>query len=232
MNIMRELVTIGQVGIGGNGFNLTVSLISLLLAFVLGQMAAWSYIYTHQGLSYSRAFVQSVVLLTMIVCMAMMVIGSNIVIAFGLIGALSVIRFRNVLKDTRDTAFIFFALIMGMATGTANYKLAVLGGVVFCTVLFYLHWTGFGSRHTSDGFLRFQTRVGETGLQPVNELLYRYCRTSQLISQRFQESGVGEIAFRLAMRDPARGDEMVDELQALEGISNITFVLHEDQAEV
>ena len=232
MNIMRELVTIGQVGIGANGFNLTISLISLLLAFVLGQMAAWAYIYTHQGLSYSRAFVQSVVLLTMIVCMAMMVIGSNIVIAFGLIGALSVIRFRNILKDTRDTAFIFFALIMGMATGTGNYRLAVLGGITFCSVLLYLHWTGFGSRHTSDGFLRFQTQVGETGLRPVNALLQRYCRSTQLISQRFQESGVGEIAFRLAMRDPSRGDEMVDELQSLEGISNITFVLHEDQAEV
>lgn len=232
MNIMRELVTLGNLGAGANGFSLIISLISLLLAFVLGQMAAWSYIYTHQGLSYSRAFVQSIVLLTMIVCMAMMVIGSNIVIAFGLIGALSVIRFRNILKDTRDTAFIFFALIMGMATGTGNYHLAVLGSITFCSVLLYLHWTGFGSRHTSDGFLRFQTKVGETGLRPINDLLNRYCRSSQLISQRFQESGGGEIAFRLVMRDPSRGDEMVDELQSLDGISNITFVLHEDQAEV
>ena len=75
---------------------------ALLLAFLLAQCAAWVYVYTHMGLSYSKAFVQSIILLSIIVSMGMMVIGNNIVVAFGLIGAFAIVRFRNVLKDTRD----------------------------------------------------------------------------------------------------------------------------------
>ncbi|MFP4380089.1 MAG: DUF4956 domain-containing protein [Candidatus Sumerlaeia bacterium] len=231
MNEMIERVIVGDIA-GVGRFDLYYALISLGLAFVLGQASAWMYIYTHQGLSYSRAFVQSIVLLTIIVTLAMMVIGSNIVIAFGLIGALSVIRFRNILKDTRDTAFVFFALIVGMAAGTRNYGLAVMGTIVFSMLLLYLHWTGFGSRNTGDGFLRFHLDAGSIPMQNIQSLLRRYCKSTQLMSQRFMESGAGEIAYRLNMRDPMKGDRMVEELRTLEGVSNITFVLHEEQAEV
>ncbi|MBN1515204.1 DUF4956 domain-containing protein [Candidatus Sumerlaeota bacterium] len=230
MNVMRELVMMGDVGPGT--FNIGQALASFLLAFVLGQSAAWVYIYTHQGLSYSRAFVQSIVILTMVVCMAMMVIGSNIVIAFGLIGALSVIRFRNILKDTRDTAFIFFALITGMGTGTYNYRLSILSALVFCVLLCYLHWSRFGGRLTCDGFLRFNLEGSEAGLDPIRGLLARHCRSSQLVSQRFHDEGMGEVAYRLIMRDPRKCDRMVQELSAVGGVSNITFVAQEEQAEV
>ena len=230
--IQTYLSLAGGAGSAGAGLNIATALMSLLLSFILGQAVAWTYMYTHQGLSYSRAFVQSIILLTMIVSLAMLVIGSQLVIAFGLIGALSVIRFRNILKDTRDTAFIFFSLITGMATGTGSWGLAILGVVIFCIVLVYLHWTAFGSRHNSDGFLRFQLMVGESAQENILTLLRRHCRSTQLISQRFQESGAGEISFRLSMRDPTRSDYLVEELQALPGISNVTFVLHEDQSEV
>jgi len=230
MSVMRELATMGYWS--PTGFNLNLALISLLLAFVLSQVSAWVYVYTHQGLSFSRAFVQSIVLLTIVVTLAMMVIGSNIVIAFGLIGALSVIRFRNILKDTRDTAFLFFSLIVGMACGTRVFHVAVLGTAVFNFLLLYLHWTSFGGRRTSDGFLRFNIQAGRTQLREVQELLHTYCRSTSLISQRFQESGAGQIGYRIIMRDPTRGDELVQDLQQLAGISNLTFVLHEEQTEV
>jgi len=84
-------------------------LLSLLLAFVLGQVIAWVYYFTHTGLSYSRTYVQSLVLVTIVVAMVMAVIGDNIIRAFGLMGALAIIRFRNVVKDTRDIVFIFCA---------------------------------------------------------------------------------------------------------------------------
>ncbi len=203
-----------------------------LIAFCQGQILGWVYIYTHQGLSYSRAFVQSLVLLTMCVSLAMMVIGNNLAVAFGLIGALSVIRFRNVLKDTRDTAFIFIALTIGMATGTRIYVISGVGILVLSLVLLYLHWTSFGSRHTSDGFLRFTINKGEQTMSTVHALLHRYCRQAQLMSQRFQDNGFGEIAYRLVLRDPSRSDELVEQLESLSGVSKITFVLHEEQAEV
>ena len=215
-----------------NGLALGDAAFGLVLAYVLGQVAAWLYIYTHSGLSYSRAFVQSIILLTVILSTGMMVIGNNIAIAFGLIGALAVIRFRNILKDTRDTAFIFFTLIIGLATGTGRPGLAILGTVAFSAVVLILHWTQFGSRDTSDGFIRFQIDEATVASDTISKTLNRFCRTTSLVSQRFHESGSGEVAYRLVMRNPRKSAEFVDQMKSLSGVSQVSFVLHEEQAEV
>ena len=222
--------------LGGSGsmstYGLQEASLGLLLAFILGQLAAWLYIYTHEGLSYSRAFVQSIVLLTVILCLGMMVIGNNIAIAFGLIGALAVIRFRNILKDTRDTSYIFFTLITGLATGTQRFQLALLGAVVFCAVALYLHWAQFGSRKTGDGYIRFRLELDtfEDGL--LQALFKKHCRNTIVVSQRFQESGEGELSYRLDLRNPRTVNDFVREVRDLKGVSNVSFVLQENQGEV
>jgi uncharacterized membrane protein YhiD involved in acid resistance len=205
--------------------------VSLMLAFVLGQAAAWVYVHTHTGLSYSRAFVQSIVILTVVLCLGMMTIGNNIAVAFGLIGALAVIRFRNILKDTRDTAFIFFTLIAGLATGTGRHALAILGTAAFLLVVYYLHWTRFGSRDTSDAFLRFRLASADGG-PPIQHLLRRYCRRTTLVSERHSEEHDGEVAYRLVLRNPRRASDLVEELKATSGVTHVSFVLHEEQSEV
>lgn len=228
MDVFSTMVTSAPPGQLG----LDEAILGLLLSFVLGQVAAWTYMYTHTGLSYSSAFVQSIILLTVLIALAMMIIGSNIVIAFGLIGALAVIRFRNILKDTRDTAFIFFALVIGMATGTGSIHLALLGTAAFCLLLLYLRWTHFGHLNMGDGFVRIHLDANLCKRAHAQDVLNRYCRSTHLVSQRFQESGQGELAFRLTMRDPDRADDMVGELKQLDGITHVSFVLHEEQAQV
>jgi hypothetical protein len=215
------------------GLSLERALLALLLSFVLGQLAAWVYIFTHVGVSYSRAFVQSLVLLTITVCLGIMVIGNNLFIAFGLIGALAVIRFRNILKDTRDTSFVFLVLVVGIASATGNYHLAVIGTLLFCGVLLYLHWVEFGIHFAgADGLIRFQVETGVSDRRSFQAVLDKYCRSASLISQRFYERGSGEVAYRLTMRDPARADELVEQFQKVEGISNVTFVVQEGEAEI
>ncbi len=210
----------------------TNPLVGLGLAFVLGQVAAWIYVYTHSGLSYSRAFVQSIVILTVVLSLGMMVIGNNIAIAFGLIGALAVIRFRNVLKDTRDTSFIFFTLVVGLATGTGRYALAVLGCLVFVSVVMYLHWTQFGSRDTSDGFVRLSFRPSPITTKTVQETLERYCRSTTLVSERLSDAESGEASYRLVMRNPRLATEFFEVLRGVTGVSQVSFVLHEEQSEL
>ena len=207
-----------------------VILLGFLLAFVQSQVIAWIYIYTHSGMSYSRAFVQSIILITLIVCMAMVVIGNNIAVAVGLIGALAVIRFRNILKDTRDTSFIFLALILGMACGTGNFFYAIAGTGAICGTLLYLHWTSFGSKHMSDGFIRFDVSGGPP--VELTSVLRRYCRTARMVSQRLNDNGEGEVAYRLVLRDVARANDMVQDLRELAGVANVSFVLQEEQGEL
>lgn len=216
----------------GIGLDLEGMAVGLLLAFLIGQFVAWVYMYTHAGLSYSRAFVQSLVLLSIIVAMSMMVIGNNIMVAFGLIGALAVIRFRNILKDTRDSAFVFFVLVAGMAVGIGDYMLAIVGSAFFCAILLYLHWADFGSRNLGDGLLRFRIAATSETRAEVHRVLQRHCRRINLLTQRLDSDNMGEMAYRLEMRNPMLSEQLVSEMRGVSGVSDLTFVLQEDDLEV
>lgn len=209
-------------------------LLSLLLAFVLGQILAWVYYFTHSGLSYSRTFVQSLVLITVVVAMIMAVIGNNIVRAFGLMGALSIIRFRNVVKDTRDMVFIFCTLVVGMAAGTQYYSLAIMGTIILSMIAIYLHLTGFGTHQPHNGFLRFSLRGHIGPKHPVPDILKRFCANFTLISA--QDSGFGsaevEYAYQLMIRNAKKNEKMLSELEQVEGIENISLTMQERLLEV
>jgi hypothetical protein len=209
--------------------------LSLLLAFVIGQLIAWVYVGTHNGLSYSRNFTQSLVLLTMVVALVMYVIGNSIVTAFGLIGALAIIRFRNVLKDTRDTTFIFFALVLGMALGSQRYMVAVFGAVSLLLVTIYLRVIGFGSRGHYDGHLTCGLDEGEgeagAGGAGLRAELHRHCRGLKCISER-RARDVTEFVYQVRLRDRRRGAELVSDLHSIAGVHGVSLVLRDELAEV
>ncbi len=208
-------------------------LLSLLLAFILGQLIAWAYCWTHSGLSYSRSFTQSLILISMVAALVMAVIGNNIITAFGLIGALAIIRFRNVLKDTRDTVFVFLALVQGMAVGSERYATAVVGTLAMLVVLFYMNWTDFGSRGHFDAYLRFSLPLDSQTPADFAGVLKRYCRaTRQLSVQQNMHNRMTHCTFQVRLRDAGRGHDLVSTLEGLEGVQDVSLVLQEESAEV
>jgi uncharacterized membrane protein YhiD involved in acid resistance len=208
--------------------------ISLVLAFVLGQLLGWVYYITHSGLSYSRSFVQSLILITVVVSMVMTVIGNNIITAVGLMGALAIIRFRNIIKDTRDIAFIFCSLVVGMAAGSQSYGTAIIGTIVLCLIALYLHVVGFGTHQPHNGFLRFSLKEHIGPKHPVAGILKRFCGSFTLISA--QDSGFGsatvEYAYQLMIRNAKKNEQMLSELGKIEGIENISLTMQEQLLEV
>jgi hypothetical protein len=218
---------------GGLAPSIELMLLSLLLAFVLGQLLAWAYCWTHKGLSYSRSFTQSLILMTMVVALVMIVIGNNIITAFGLIGALAIIRFRNVLKDTRDTVFVFIALVQGMAVGSQRYATAIVGTLTLLLVMLYIHWTDFGSRGHFDGYLRFSVSYGDGAASNFTSVLRAYCRaTRQLAMQRTGMNRMSHCTYQIKLRDLDRSEELVEKLERIEGIQDVSLVLQEEIAEV
>jgi uncharacterized membrane protein YhiD involved in acid resistance len=209
-------------------------LLSLLLAFVLGQVIAWVYYFTHTGLSYSRTYVQSLVLVTVVVAMVMAVIGDNIIRAFGLMGALAIIRFRNVVKDTRDIVFIFCALVVGMASGSQRYFIAIIGTVMLCLIAVYLHLSRFGTHVPHNGFLRFtlSTHIGPD--HPLPGILKRFCSNFSLISAH--DAGLGaeqvEYSYQLMIRNANKNEIMLSELENVKGITNVSLTMQEQLLEV
>jgi len=207
-------------------------LVALLLAFVIGQLVAWTYIWTHSGLSYSRSFSQSLVMLTIIATMVMYVIGNNLAAAFGLMGALAIIRFRNVLKDTRDTAFVFMTLVLGMATGSQRFAVALVGGAFLLLVTTWLHLSSFGTRIAFDGHLSYRLSGSNTDSgSTLTAVLRRHCRRLRTVTVHDSGEEV-EYVQQVRLRDRDRGHEMVEELRSTEGAGDVSLVLRDDHAEL
>jgi len=223
-----------QTSRAGVKFTAEQILLSLMLAFVLSQVLAWVYYLTHSGLSYSRSFVQSLILITVVVAMVMTVIGNNIITAVGLMGALAIIRFRNIIKDTRDIAFIFCALVIGMATGSQRHGTAIIGTVVLCLIALYLHLVSFGTRQPSNAFLRFSFKGHIHSGHPVTNVLRRFCRRFTMISA--QDSGFGspmvEYAYQVTIRSVTKNEQMLSELGRIEGIENVSLTMQEQLLDV
>jgi len=209
-------------------------LLSLLLAFILGQVLAWVYYFTHSGLSYSRSYVQSIILITVVVAMVMSVIGNNIITAVGLMGALAIVRFRNVIKDTRDVAFIFCALVVGMAAGSQRYLTAIIGTAILSLIATYLHLTNFGMHEPHNAFLRFSLKGHIGSDHPVTKILKQFCGSFILISA--QDNGMGssivEYAYQLMVRNADKNEQMLGELQRVEGIENMSLTMQEQLLEI
>jgi uncharacterized membrane protein YhiD involved in acid resistance len=207
-------------------------MLSLLLAFVLGQGVAWVYAWSHSGLSYSRSFTQSLVLMTLITSLVMQVIGDSIVTAFGLLGALALIRFRNVLKDTRDTVFVFISLVIGMAVGSQRYTTAIIGAIAVSLAVWYLDLTSFGSLGRFDGYLtcRMESQVDRSKLR---DQLNRFCRAIKPVSSRQSGDETGtELVYQVGLRDRERGNELLDELRKLDGIRHVSLVIRNELSEI
>ncbi|TFH25622.1 MAG: DUF4956 domain-containing protein [Myxococcales bacterium] len=209
------------------------AIVAMLLSFVLGQVIAWVYEATHTGLSYARTFTQSLVVLTMIVSVVMLVIGNNIVTAFGLLGALAIIRFRNVLKDTRDTVYVFLSLVIGMAVGSGKLVTAVVGTVGTVAVLAYLHQSGFGTRGRYDGYLSLILDPDAHDGMPPRSLLDQFCRTANETSVRHGPAAEGaEYIYQIRLRDRSRAAELVTALRHEPGVTEASLMLRDELTEL
>ena len=121
-----------------------VVIVNLALAFGVGLIIAAIYQRTHMGLSYSRPFLTTIVVLSLLGATVMMVVAQNFIGAFALLGAFALIRFRTILKETRDIVFVFFALVEGVAVGMSNYTIAIVSTVIISAILLFLQYIHFG----------------------------------------------------------------------------------------
>lgn len=208
-------------------------LLGVMVAFLCGHVVAWVYMACHTGLSYSRSFVNSLIVLSLIVALVMMVMANNLMIAFGLMAVFAIVRFRNILRDTLDTTYILASITIGMAAGTRKFGTAVMGCGLFAGLMLYLHWTQFGARHRFDLILNLHWGRPLAELPDLQVLLQRHARRTLVASQRSGQGYEGaDLSYRLLLRDAARVEEMITELKAFPGVSRISSLKAEDESEV
>ena len=198
-------------------------LLNLMLAFILGMIISYVYKITHKGLSYSQSFILTIVFVTIIVSMVIMIIENNLARAFALVGALSIIRFRTVVKDTKDTAFIFLGLAAGLACGTSNYFIAISGTLVISAIIFILHITNFGTLYKSEFILRYVTK--KTNANDHSKLLDKYAKSSSLL--HLEPTGDRDqirVSVDIVLKNNSSAEVLVAELNKVETLSDITLI--------
>lgn len=206
---------------------------TLLFAFAIGQFVGWIYMWTHKGLSYSQTFVASLVVIPVIVSMMMLLMSGSIAFAFGLLAVFAVVRFRNVLKDTRDTTFILWSIMQGLGVGTQSFSIALIGSLGIAFVFVYLRITSFGSRHRFDAVVSLQLN-GNLGLLTTHlkDILHQHCARILLANQRKTGLENTNLSYRVLLRDPDRSHELQLALEGCEGFGNVSLFLREDESEV
>ena len=209
----------------GEIYNPSEILINLIIAFFLGFIISLVYKKTHKGLSYSQSFVLTNIFVCVIVSMVIMVIGNNLARAFALVGALSIIRFRTVVKDTKDTAFIFWSLAAGMASGTGSYFLAISGTAVISMIALVLYYTNYGSIFKSEFIIQFRSRNSAKNKKNYNKIFSEYCKSSTLLNA--ESSGDGEslkLSFDIVLKENKTYDEFIQKLSQVSGLSEVVAV--------
>ncbi|MCG2785351.1 MAG: DUF4956 domain-containing protein [Anaerolineae bacterium] len=199
--------------------------LALLLSFALSAFIGWIYKITHRGTSYTQSFVFTLVINGMVVALVMMIVGSNIARAFSLVGALSIIRFRNALKETRDVGFIFLTMAVGMAVGTKFYLLAVVAAVVIGLVIVLMMRLNWFAREMTNQILRIQLPNNFPFDNLFDSAFLKYTSASELISVESAHGGLlTELTYSVGMKNPNQVQPFLAEIRNLNGNNKVSLI--------
>ena len=206
--------------------------LALVVSAVLCTLLARVYIFTHSGHSYSRSFVHTQVIVGVTISLIMLIIGSNIARAFALVGALSIIRFRNPVKDSRDVAFILMSMAIGMAAGTKFYWFAAIFTLFISFLLGMFHYFKFGDAGVAFYVLRL--RMNATHRADIEAVFADSCTDYSLVSlDRFADAGDhDDFVYEINLRRGVTYEELIGRLGAVSPGSSISLLVGEASVNV
>ena len=202
-------------------------LANLLVAFLCGLMLSIIYRLTYRGPSYSVTFVNALVLLSIIAAIVIMVIGNNIARAFGLVGAMSIIRFRTAIRDTMDLVFIFLSLALGMACGVGLNAVALTGAMLAGLVIVALTFTNFGAPRKRHYLLQIIYQPSDQ--QDLTKPIMRYCSSLKLVSlKNIGLDDLSESNYHVTLKNSKLTEELVRTLRQTQGVQQVNVFFDED----
>ena len=206
---------------------------AFLLSFILGTVIAVVYIKTFQGLSYSRNFLHCLVLCPILTAIAMQAIGDNMARGIGMIGAISILRFRTNIKDPRDMFFIFASLAVGLASGVHAYAIGTIGCACFVVAVIILSKTPFAHGAHFDALLRLHLKREEDSVRALEKVLEENCKHYAMISVR--EIGQGELldyAYQLKFKSKVTQHAVMSSIQNIPGAKGVNLMMQDSIIEV
>ncbi len=212
--------------------------IGLAVACLCGFIITFFYRLTYRGDNYSPTFVRSMIYLSMISAVIIIVIGNNLARAFGLVGAMSIIRFRTAVKDTQDIVFIFFSLAVGLAAGVGMHILAIGSTLVIGLVILLTSKTNYAAINRKAYLLQMTyadpDAAGSNGeLAPSAShlgILNKYCKTHKLVNVRASQGGeVLDLTYFVKLKSRQQSETLTRELSHTPHVSNVNLYYDEGQ---
>lgn len=203
------------------GGTLTIMAVSL----ALGLFISLIYIFTHRKEGYSGSFAVSLIMLPAIIAMIILLIGNNVARAFSLAGAFSLIRFRSALGDSKDMAYVFFTVGVGLACGMGYLTYAALFALILCVVMLLLTLLRYGSRETGKMQLKILLPEDMDYHGAFDEVLNTFTSDHQLLRIKTADFGsLFELTYTLCMRDESESKAFIDKLRSKNGNLNVILM--------
>lgn len=221
MNAWQEIF--GATPVVGAGLSANTVMLSLLLSFVLPQVLGVTYTMTFRGMSYSRSFIQSLTLGSIVCAMLMLAINDNIAAGLGIAGSLAIIRFRTAIREPRDMVFVFAAMGAGIACGLRAYSTAVVGTLFFSLASFVMAVGEFGRRAKFDLLLRFRVPRG-VDQAAIAQALQTHARRCALVTLRDVAQGaMVEHAYQIELVEERKQAAVLEAINNIEGSEDVTL---------
>lgn len=201
--------------------------IQILAALVIGLIIYISYYISHSGTIYSKKFNVSLVMLTILTSMVMTVIGNNVALSLGMVGALSIVRFRTAIKDSRDTTYIFWAIIVGICCGVGDFLVAGIGSaIVFITMLIL-------GRIKNDNRVLLIIRGTRNLERDIERIVFKQFNKKATMKVKNTSDNNIELIYELTKKmfenDGKQNKNITDKLYDLKGIEYVNMVVQNDE---
>lgn len=198
-------------------FSITDVILSLILSFVLGYFIFIVYKHSYKGVMYSVSFGVSLIAMSMITSLVIIAVTSNVVLSLGMVGALSIVRFRTAIKEPMDIAFLFWAIAGGIVLGAGLIPLALIGSLLIGIIILI-----FSKKKTADiPYILMINLENSDGENSVSEILKEKTKRSILKSKT-----MSDVSVQLTYEVRITGDdsEFINQICSLTGVRNATLV--------
>jgi len=205
-----------------NSENPTLMAISftVVLSFLLGGILAFTYDKTCRDITKPIHFLQTLILIAIVAATIMQAIGDSVARGLGMLGALSIIRFRTTLRNPRNIAFMFASLAAGIACGVLGFTIAIVGTLCFCVIAFLLRLTPFSQSANIVGTLKIETHIKANYKIDIEKLLQKYCSQSIFINYKIFNTNLEKINYQehtysIRMKELEQATRLKVELEGL-----------------
>ncbi len=212
-----------------DSISLGSTLVIIISSLMLGLGISLVYMFTHKKEEYSSSFTTALIMLPAIIAIIILLVGNNVARAFSLAGAFSLIRFRSAPGDSKDIAFVFFTLGVGLACGMGYISYAVLFAVILCAVMVILNKLNFGKKKNSEMRLKIAIPEDMDYQGVFDDVLDEYTSDRKLARVKTTQFGsLFEITYDITMKDTAQSKEFIDKLRCKNGNLNIMLLMKEN----